>query len=102
MTAGVEHIVLVTVRGFVQGVGYRAWTQRNAESRGVRGWVRNRWNGTVEAVFAGSEEPVEALCKACWRGPALARVEAVDVAEPDLEALAELGAMQGFRQIETR
>lgn len=96
-----ERIVFVTVRGTVQGVGYRAWTQRNAEARGLRGFVRNRWNGTVEAVFAGEQQAVEALCKACWRGPAFARVEAVEIAEPDLEALAELGALQGFRQIAT-
>ncbi|WOJ88694.1 acylphosphatase [Methylocapsa polymorpha] len=97
---GEERIVLVTVGGWVQGIGYRAWTQRQAEALGVRGWVRNRLNGDVEAVFAGPAEAVEALCAACWRGPSLARVERVDVAEPDSAALAELGA-RGFRQIAT-
>lgn len=98
---GVEHIVLVTVGGWVQGAGYRAWTQRRAEALGVRGWVRNRLNGDVEAIFAGPAEAVEALCAACWRGPSLARVETVVAAEPDAAALAELGAAAGFRQIAT-
>jgi acylphosphatase len=63
--------------------------------------VRNRANGNVEALFAGPAEAVEALCAACWRGPGAARVETVDVAEPDVTVLAELGAAAGFRQIAT-
>ncbi len=96
-----ERIVLVTVVGLVQGVGYRAWTQRRAEALGVRGWVRNRLNGDVEAIFAGPPEAVEALCAACWRGPSLARVGKVEVVEPDAANLAEFDAAAGFRQIAT-
>jgi acylphosphatase len=74
----------VTVRGRVQGVGYRAFVEHAA--RGLEGWVRNRRDGTVEAVFAGSDEAVAAAIEACRRGPRGARVEAVDVEEggPDL------------------
>jgi len=74
----------VTVRGRVQGVGYRAFVEQAA--RGLEGWVRNRRDGTVEAVFAGSDEAVAAAIEACRRGPRGARVEAVDVEEggPDL------------------
>jgi acylphosphatase len=74
----------VTVRGRVQGVGYRAFVAHAA--RGLDGWVRNRRNGTVEAVVAGSDEAVAAAIEACRRGPRGARVEAVDVEEggPDL------------------
>jgi acylphosphatase len=94
-----EMIVRTTIGGYVQGVGYRAWLQREAHARGIRGWVRNRLQGDVEALFAGSPDAVEALCAACWRGPVQARVDKVEVVEVDPAALAGLGA--GFRQIPT-
>ncbi len=100
-TPGEERIVRVTISGRVQGVGYRAWTQIEATLRGVRGWVRNRSNGDVEALFAGPPDAVEALCAACWRGPAHARVDKVDVAQASAAALGDRGAGQGFRQIPT-
>ena len=92
-------IVRVTIGGDVQGVGYRAWMEMAARALGVRGWVRNRLNGDVEALFAGPPDAVEALCAACWRGPAHARVDKVEVVEADLAAL---GPGAGFRQIATR
>ena len=98
---GGERIVRVTISGRVQGVGYRAWTQIEATLRGVRGWVRNRSNGDVEALFAGPPDAVEALCAACWRGPAHARVDKVDVAQESAAALVDRGAGQGFRQFPT-
>jgi acylphosphatase len=94
-----ERIVRVTIRGLVQGVGYRAWTQIEAERRGLRGFVRNRLNGNVEAVLAGPPDQVASLCAACWKGPRLAEVAAVEVAETDASALQGLGA--GFRQLAT-
>jgi acylphosphatase len=96
---GETKIVRVTIGGDVQGVGYRAWIEREARAAGVRGWVRNRSNGEVEALFAGPPDAVEALCEACWRGPAHARVENVEVVEADPAAL---GPGAGFRQIATR
>ncbi len=92
-------IVRVTIGGRVQGVGYRAWMEMEARAGGVRGWVRNRFNGDVEALFAGPPDAVEALCAACWRGPAHARVAKVEVVEADPAAL---GPDAGFRQIPTR
>jgi acylphosphatase len=92
-------IVRVTIGGDVQGVGYRAWMEMAARALGVRGWVRNRLNGDVEALFSGPPDAVEALCVACWRGPAQARVEKVEVVEADP---ASLGPIAGFRQIATR
>jgi acylphosphatase len=92
-------IVRVTIGGDVQGVGYRAWMEREARAAGVRGWVRNRLNGNVEALFAGPPDAVEALCAACWRGPVQARVDKVEVVEADPAAL---GPVAGFRQIPTR
>ncbi len=94
-----ECVVRVAIRGRVQGVGYRAWTQIEAERRGLRGFVRNRLNGTVEAVFAGPAEAVEVLCAACWKGPRLANVESVEIEDVDASALADLG--HGFRQLAT-
>ena len=96
-----QMIVRVTVSGRVQGVGYRAWTQIEATSRGISGWVRNRSNGDVEALFAGPPDAVEALCAACWRGPAHARVDKVEVTQASAAALAEPGAGPGFRLVAT-
>jgi acylphosphatase len=75
----------VLIRGAVQGVGFRYWTRRTAIARGLQGWVRNRRDGSVEAVFAGPEPAVADMIGLCRRGPASARVDAVDVdaAEPD-------------------
>jgi acylphosphatase len=79
----VRHVV---IRGRVQGVGYRAFVEHAAQ--GLEGWVRNRRDGTVEAVFAGSAEAVAAAIEACRRGPRGARVAAIEVEEggPDLLA----------------
>ena len=63
--------------GRVQGVGYRAWTVEKAQSLGLTGWVRNRSNSTVEAVFCGAESNVDAMINACRSGPALARVDSI-------------------------
>jgi acylphosphatase len=71
----IRHII---VRGRVQGVGYRAFVEREALRRGVEGWVRNRRDGSVEAVFARAQEKVDAVVEACRRGPYSARVEQID------------------------
>ena len=80
----VRHVI---VRGRVQGVGYRMWTEDLAERLGLEGWVRNRREGSVEAVFAGSEQAVSAAIEACRTGPRGARVDAVDVEEDDASLL---------------
>jgi acylphosphatase len=83
----------VTIRGRVQGVGYRYFVERDAQSRDLEGWVRNRRDGSVEAVFSGSVEAVAAMIAACRRGPSSARVEAVQdvAADPDMLNLREAG-----------
>ena len=70
-----RHIV---VRGRVQGVGYRAFVEREALRTGVGGWARNRRDGSVEAVFCGAPEAVTTLIEACRRGPFAARVDSLD------------------------
>ena len=83
----------VTISGRVQGVGYRYFVERAARSRDLEGWVRNRLDGSVEAVFAGSAEAVAAMIAACRRGPASARVEALrdEAASSDMLNLREAG-----------
>ena len=76
----------VMVRGEVQGVFFRDSTKKEAERRGVSGWVRNRDDGSVEAVFEGPAEAVEAMVEWCRSGPPRATVEDMDVSvdeDPD-------------------
>ena len=65
------------VTGTVQGVGFRAWTAREARRRHLRGWVRNRRDGSVEALLIGEAADVDAVAEACRRGPMMARVAEV-------------------------
>jgi len=83
----------VTIRGRVQGVGYRAWVEDEAIARGIEGWVRNRWDESVEATFAGPADIVAGMIAACQRGPASARVNAVEdeAGSPDMLNLRRAG-----------
>jgi acylphosphatase len=67
----------VTVTGRVQGVGYRAWVEHRAVAYGLEGWVRNRKDGSVEALFAGPADVVADMVAVCRRGPSSARVDGV-------------------------
>jgi acylphosphatase len=71
-------IFRVVIRGRVQGVGYRAWAEIVATERDLEGWVRNRRDGSVEAVFAGTQDTVLAMIELCRQGPRGARVDAID------------------------
>lgn len=70
-----ERTVHVSITGRVQGVGFRAWTEDAAAALGLRGWVRNRRDGSVEAVFSGSTEAVGEILERCLSGPRTARVD---------------------------
>jgi acylphosphatase len=85
----------VIIRGRVQGVGYRAFTEITALERGIEGWVRNRHDGSVEALFSGAEAEVAAMIAACRCGPPGARVETIDQREatPDEIALRRPGEL---------
>ena len=80
MTEGVDglHRVRVVISGRVQGVWYRGWVVDEALARGLDGWVRNRRDGTVEAVFQGVPAAVAEMVTACRRGPPMANVVAVE------------------------
>jgi len=71
------------ISGRVQGVCFRLETQRTAKQYGVFGWVRNKYDGTVEAVFEGEDNAVASVLEWCKRGPALAIVGSVDVTWQD-------------------
>jgi len=77
----------VMVSGEVQGVSFRDGTRSEAEGAGVSGWVRNRDDGTVEAVLEGSDEAVSAVVDWCGRGPSGASVSDVAVEEESPEGL---------------
>lgn len=81
---------LLRIAGRVQGVGYRDWLQREARRHGLSGWVRNRADGSVEALLAGEEDALNAVLIACRRGPPLAHVERID------ESFAEMPEQPGF------
>jgi len=78
--------IRLVIRGRVQGVSYRAWTKKQADRHGVAGWVRNRPDRTVEALFSGPAESVDALLAACRRGPFAARVDGIEVCEEAVPA----------------
>lgn len=70
--------IRIVVSGRVQGVGFRAWTERRARELNLSGWVRNLRDGTVEAVFHGPADKVDEMIGHCRRGPAHARVEVLE------------------------
>ncbi|MDF2993096.1 MAG: acylphosphatase [Microbacterium sp.] len=75
--------VTITVQGRVQGVGFRCALREEAESRALRGWVRNRRDGSVEAEISGDDEAVDALLEWTRRGPSSARVDRLEVTDTD-------------------
>lgn len=94
MTDG-DIAVKVRIKGRVQGVFFRAWTEEQAEELGIRGWVRNRRDGSVEALFQGAEPVVRHMIERCHEGPAHARVEAID------EEVVDEDPGPGFRSLPT-
>ena len=80
-----DRTVRLTITGRVQGVGYRFWAERAATALGIRGWVRNRADGSVELLASGSDSAIDALIEACRQGPRAAAVDGVaaDDAEDD-------------------
>ena len=86
---------LLRIAGRVQGVGYRDWLLREARAHGLAGWVRNRRDGTVEALLAGELPALQAVLLACRRGPPAALVESVE------ETLADDPPEPGFQRMPT-
>ncbi len=84
----------LTIAGRVHGVGYRAWMVRKATELGVSGWVRNRPDGSVEALIAGDTASVEEMSRLCRRGPRMAEVSSIG------EDLADAPETPGFFQLD--
>jgi acylphosphatase len=84
-----------SITGRVQGVWYRAWTIEQATARGLTGWVRNRRDGSVEALFSGPAAMVDDMVAACRNGPKMARVERVETFD------AEAPTQPGFAELPT-
>jgi acylphosphatase len=78
--------VRVSIEGAVQGVGYRCWAERVATGLGLTGWVRNRLDGSVEALFCGEADDVAEMLDRCRDGPPSARVTAIRILEEDVPA----------------
>ena len=76
--------VRVIIEGRVQGVGFRYWVAREAERLGVDGWVRNRREGTVEALISGDSETIRQMISRCHQGPPVSHV--TRLTETDAEA----------------
>jgi|SRR5713226_2256301 acylphosphatase len=96
-----ETIRRVTIRGRVQGVGYRYWIEQQARARGLEGWVRNRRDGGVEALFAGPADVVSEMIALCRRGPTSARVLAVEQETAGSDALKLRRAGERFSVLPT-
>jgi acylphosphatase len=86
----------LVISGRVQGVGYRDWAITTGVQLGLTGWVRNRIDGSVEALIVGDDAAVGEMIEACRHGPAMARVDSIDVEPVDLDILPE-----GFTQLPT-
>ena len=91
----------VVIRGRVQGVGYRAWVDHQARTFVLEGWVRNRRDGCVEALFSGPAETVATMVALCRRGPSSARVETVTDEAAGIDALNLRRAGEGFSVLPT-
>ncbi len=87
--------VRLAIKGRVQGVWYRGWTVETASRMGLDGWVRNRTDGSVEALIAGPKAKVEAMIEDCRRGPPAARVDRVEIFDDPTSP------ETGFRQMPT-
>ncbi|MCX7321595.1 MAG: acylphosphatase [Hyphomicrobiales bacterium] len=98
MSSIIRHVM---VTGRVQGVGYRAWAGDQAILLGLQGWVRNRRDGSVEAIFSGPQDAVMQMIEMCHRGPPPARVDHVVVSDalPDMLKLRTRG--ETFSQLGT-
>jgi acylphosphatase len=94
----IRHLI---VRGRVQGIGYRAWAASEAIRHGLEGWVRNRRDGSVEAVIAGPPDVVAAMIEATRRGPWLARVTGVEVGDGTARDLDERRRGEPFSVLST-
>jgi acylphosphatase len=97
----VDVVRQVVIRGHVQGVGFRYWTTREAIRLGLAGWVRNRRDGNVEALFAGPADVIAEMMTRCLKGPDSARVDALEDQPVMANALKMIRPGERFSQLRT-
>jgi acylphosphatase len=97
-----REIKRLMIRGVVQKIGYRVWVEREALGLGLKGWVRNRHDGSVEVLVAGAPQTVAQLIERCWKGPPLAKVDAIDVEDGVALDLAQRRPGEAFSLIATQ
>ena len=96
-----RRFVHVTIRGRVQGIGFRAFIERHALERALDGWVRNRADGSVDAVFSGAAPVIEEMLELCRKGPPGARIEELELREEDAAGLIPSSRPAGFYVLPT-
>ena len=96
-----HEIKRLTIRGIVQKIGFRMWTERKALRLGLDGWVRNRLDGSVEIVIAGAPSAVAQLIEHCRSGPPLARVDSIEVEEASEQDLSSRRPGEAFSLLPT-
>jgi acylphosphatase len=98
MSDVIRHVMIM---GRVQGVGYRYWTGQTAAALGLAGWVRNRRDGSVEAVFAGPDDIVARMIEACRQGPSPSRVNSIVTSDVTVDMLTQRADGETFSQLPT-
>jgi acylphosphatase len=93
--------VRLIIHGRVHGVGFRAFVEREAVQRGLDGWVRNRRDGSVETLIAGDELKLDEMIEVCGRGPAMARIDRMDIKEAEASDLARREPGERFSVLQT-
>jgi acylphosphatase len=93
--------VRLTIHGRVHGVGFRAFVEHEASQRGLEGWVRNRCDGSVETLIAGDTLVLDDMIEVCRRGPAVARVERMEIEEANASDLARRQSGERFSVLQT-
>ena len=88
MNEDAERAVHVFITGRVQGVWFRGWLAKQADQFDVKGWVRNRLDGRVEALFIGHDVLIQKMLELCRRGPPAARVDDLEVTEVEVPKMA--------------
>jgi len=89
------------IHGRVHGVGFRAFVEHEAKERGLKGWVRNRRDGSVETVIAGNEIDLDEMIEICRRGPARSRVDWLDIEDADAQELLKRNPREMFSMLMT-
>jgi acylphosphatase len=102
MAKETREIKRLMIRGVVQGLGFRAWAEREALSLGLKGWVRNRVDGSVEMLLAGPPAEVAAMIERCRKGPPLSKVEAIEVENAVMLDLGHRRPGEAFSLIATK